>query len=265
MVTLAANLSMLFTDVPMLDRFAAAAAAGFPAVEVQFLYDLPVDAVGERLERAGLPLVLHNLPAGDWAAGERGLAADPARLSEFRDGVGRAVEWATALGIPQLNCLVGRPPAGLPREVVEATLVANLRFAAEVLERADIRLLTEPANTRDVPGYFLTGTDQAARLIQAVDHPNLALQYDVYHMQIMEGDLAPTLERHLGRIGHIQIADTPGRHEPGTGEIDYPFLLDHLDRIGYRGCIGCEYHPATTTEAGLGWARRWLKPGHRGA
>ena len=259
MVKLAANLSLMFTEVPMLDRFARSASAGFPAVEVQFLYDLPIDAVAERLERAGRPLVLHNLPAGDWAAGDRGIAVDPKRKGEFHEGVGVGVEWARQLRIPRLNCLVGIPPAGVSDAVAWETAAENLAFAAAALADAGIGLLVEPLNTRDNPGFFLSRTDQTVSLIEAIGHPNMALLYDLYHMQIMEGDLAPTLSRNIEGIAHIQIADTPGRHEPGTGEINVPFILDHLDRIGYAGWVGCEYRPATTTEAGLGWASPWLR------
>lgn len=254
-----ANLTMLFNEVPFLDRFQAAAEAGFKGVEFLFPYAFDKDAIAERLDQHGLVQVLHNLPAGDWDAGERGIACHPDRVGEFRDGVGRAIEYATALGCKQLNCLAGIAPAGVDAEKVHATFVANLRFAAARLEEAGIRLLVEPINTFDIPGFHLNRTAQAIALIEEVGSPNLWLQHDVYHMQRMEGELANTIARHLPRIAHMQIADTPGRHEPGTGEIDYPFLFAHLDRIGYKGWIGCEYKPAAATEAGLGWIAPWLE------
>jgi len=254
----AANLSMLFTERDFLDRFDAAARAGFRGVEYLFPYDHPVDAIGERLERHGLVQVLHNLPAGDWSAGERGIACLPERASEFREGVDRALEYASALGCERLNCLAGIAPGDVPEEVLRQTFVENLRYAAARLADAGVTLLTEPINTRDVPGFHLSGTGQALAVLDAAGAANLRLQYDVYHMQIMEGDLAHTIERHLGRIGHLQIADNPGRHEPGSGEIHYPFLFDHVDGLGYTGWIGCEYQPAITTEAGLDWLRPYL-------
>lgn len=251
----AANLSLLFTELPFLDRIAAAARAGFTGVEVQFPYDHPASDIAAALDRAGVPLVLHNLPAGDWARGDRGLACHPGREDEFRAGVATAVAYARTLGCRRLNCLAGIVPPGVDAATAKATLVANLRFAAEVVARADMTLLVEPINTRDMPGFFLSRSDAALAVMDAVDAPNLRLQYDVYHMQIMEGDLARTLERLLPRIGHIQIADNPGRHEPGTGELNWSFLFRHLDAIGYDGWVGAEYRPATTTDAGLGWLR----------
>ena len=249
----AANLTMLFTEVPFLDRFERAAAAGFDAVEFLFPYAHPTREIKARLEAHRLALVLHNLPAGDWDAGERGIACLPGRVDEFRAGVARALEVATALGVPQLNCLAGKAPPGVDEALLRRTFVANLRFAATALKKAGIRLLVEPINGWDIPGFYLQRTAQAIELMDEVDSDNLWLQYDIYHAQRMEGELAATLERHLPRIAHVQLADNPGRHEPGTGEIHYPFLFAHLDRIGYRGHVGCEYKPATTTEAGLGW------------
>ena len=249
----AANLSLLFTELPFLQRFAAAARCGFRAVEFQFPYTIPPLLIAEQLERCGLELVLHNLPAGDWDGGERGIACNPDRISEFREGVGRGIEYATLLGCPQLNCLAGIPPADAEPEQVTQTLIDNLRYAARELQRANLGLLIEPINSRDIPGFYLQRSSQALELIQQVNAPNLKLQYDLYHMQIMEGDLAPTLQNALEHIGHIQLADTPGRHEPGTGEINFPFLFDWLDALGYDGWIGCEYRPLTTTEAGLSW------------
>jgi len=249
----AANLTMLFNELPFVERFAAASAAGFSGVEYLFPYDFDKAQLVEQLKQHGLTQVLHNLPAGNWAAGERGIAVLPDRMQEFRDGVGRAIDYARALDCNQLNCLVGILPAGANAATAHDTLVENLRFAAAALAKEKIRLLVEPINTRDIPGFFLSRTEQAVKLIADVGSDNLFIQYDIYHMQIMEGDLAPTLKRHLDRIAHVQLADNPGRNEPGTGEINYPFLFNYLDDIGYRGWVGCEYKPKTTTTEGLGW------------
>ncbi|MBB3329394.1 hydroxypyruvate isomerase [Halomonas campaniensis] len=249
----AANLSMLFTEVEFLDRFAAAARAGFQGVEYLFPYDYPAEEIKRRLDGNGLTQVLFNLPAGDWAAGERGIACHPDRVEEFRDGVERAIAYARVLGNTQVNCLAGIKPQGVSDDEARRTLIENLRFAAKKLADAGILLIAEPINTRDIPGFFLNRTEQALAIFDEVASDNLRLQYDIYHMQIMEGDLAPTIEKHLARIAHIQIADNPGRHEPGTGEIHYPFLFAHLDRVGYRGWVGAEYKPAGRTEEGLGW------------
>ena len=249
----AANLSMLFTEHPFLDRFAHAAKAGFDAVEFLFPYDWPADEIKRRLDAHKLELVLHNLPAGDWNAGERGIACHPDRVQEFRDGVARAITYAQVLGVPRLNCLLGKTPDGVAPDVLRTTVVDNLRFAADALAAAGLRLLVEPINTFDIPGFYLSRSDQALAIIDAVGADNVFLQFDLYHAQRMEGELAGTLSRQLPRIGHIQLADTPGRHEPGTGEINFPFLFAHLDALGYAGWVGCEYVPATTTEAGLGW------------
>ncbi|MFO7647223.1 hydroxypyruvate isomerase [Halomonas campaniensis] len=249
----AANLSMLFTEVEFLDRFAAAARAGFQGVEYLFPYDYPAETLKARLDDNGLTQVLFNLPAGDWAAGERGIACHPDRVEEFRDGVERAIAYARVLGNTQVNCLAGIKPQGVSDDEARQTLIENLRFAAGKLADAGILLIAEPINTRDIPGFFLNRTEQALAIFDEVGSDNLKLQYDIYHMQIMEGDLAPTIEKHLARIAHVQIADNPGRHEPGSGEIHYPFLFAHLDRLGYRGWVGAEYKPAATTEEGLGW------------
>ena len=249
----AANLSMLFTEVPLLERFERAARAGFTSVEMQFPYEAPAAAIRDRLQANRLRMVLHNLPGGDFAAGDRGLACDPARVAEFRAGVPRAIEYATALGVPQLNCLAGKAPAGVDDATLRRTFVDNLRFAAAALKDAGLKLLIEPINNFDVPGFWLNRTDLAISVIEEVGADNVFVQYDIYHAQRTEGELAGTLSRHLARIGHVQLADNPGRHEPGTGEINYPFLFAHLDRIGYDGYIGCEYKPAGVTEVGLGW------------
>ncbi|MBZ9558474.1 MULTISPECIES: hydroxypyruvate isomerase [unclassified Modicisalibacter] len=249
----AANLSMLFTEEEFLDRFEAAADAGFKGVEYLFPYDYPAADIKQRLDDHGLTQVLFNLPAGDWAAGERGIACHPDRIEEFRTGVDRAIEYAKVLGNTQVNCLAGIRPEGVSDADARRTLVENLSFAAGKLADAGIRLIAEPINTRDIPGFFLNRTEQALAIFDEVGSRNLKLQYDIYHMQIMEGDLAPTIEKHLDRIAHVQLADNPGRHEPGTGEINYPFLFAHLDRLGYDGWIGCEYKPKADTQEGLGW------------
>ena len=252
----AANLSMLFCERPFAERFAAAARAGFAAVEVQFPYELPATQIADLLREYGLQLVLHNLPAGDWAAGERGIACHPDRVEEFRTGVAKAIDYATALGCPQINCLAGIAPAGVAGADIRATFVANLRYAAAELKRAGLKLLVEPINTFDIPGFTLSHTVQALGILDEVAADNAFLQYDVYHAQRMEGELGNTLARHLPRIAHIQIADNPGRHEPGSGEINFAWLFRHLDAIGYTGWVGCEYRPATTTDAGLDWRDR---------
>jgi hydroxypyruvate isomerase len=252
----AANLTMLFTEVPFLDRFERAAKAGFEAVEFLFPYEWEPAEIRRRLDEHGLKLVLHNLPAGDWAAGERGIACLPERVAEFRAGVDRAIGYAQALGVPQLNCLAGKAPAGADDARLRATFVENLAHAAAALKRAGLRLLIEPINTYDIPGFWLNRTAQAAAVLAEVGADNAFIQYDIYHAQRMEGELAATLQKYLPQIGHVQLADNPGRNEPGSGEIHYPFLFAHLDRIGYTGWVGCEYKPATTTEAGLGWRQR---------
>ena len=249
----AANLSMLFNEVDFLDRFAAAAEAGFEGVEYLFPYAFPKDEVTERLNDAGLTQVLHNLPAGDFDAGERGIACHPDRIGEFQDGVGQAIEYASALECPRLNCLAGIAPEGVAVDALEETFVENLKFAAGKLQDAGIRLLIEPINTMDIPGFYLNYSAQALDIMEKVGSANLGLQYDIYHMQIMEGDLARTIETNIAGIGHMQLADNPGRNEPGTGEINYPFLLGFIDGLGYDGWIGCEYKPAAGTQEGLGW------------
>jgi hydroxypyruvate isomerase len=254
----AANLTMLFNEVDFPDRFQAAAQAGFKGVEYLFPYAYPKEQLAALLDKHQLTQVLHNLPAGDWAAGERGIACHPDRVGEFQEGVGQAIDYARALGCKQVNCLAGIARQGVAPDKLRETFVSNLRFAAKKLGDAGIRLLVEPINTRDIPGFYLNRTVQALDIIDAVGSSNLALQYDIYHMQIMEGDLAPTIQRNLSRIGHIQLADNPGRNEPGTGEINYPFLFRYIDQLGYDGWIGCEYKPKTTTAAGLGWIKPYL-------
>jgi len=253
-----ANLTMLWNELDFMDRFAAAARAGFRGVEYLFPYDYPKERLAEQLQKHQLAQVLHNLPAGNWAKGERGIGCHADRVTEFQDGVDKAIEYATALGCKQVNCLAGIRPAH--RDPIDAreVFIRNLQFAAPRLKAAGIKLLIEAINTRDIPGFFLNGTRQALDIITAVGSDNLFVQYDIYHMQIMEGDLARTIEANLKLIPHMQLADNPGRNEPGTGEINYQFLLRHIDRVGYQGWIGCEYKPKTTTEAGLGWIMEYL-------
>lgn len=253
MTKLAANLTMLFTEVDFLDRFEAAAKAGFKAVEFLFPYDYQPAQIAEKLQANKLELVLHNLPAGNWGAGERGIACHPDRVAEFKDGVGRAIEYASALQVKQVNCLAGIVPQGVSREDAHKTFVANLAYAAERLKGAGIKLLIEPINTFDIPGFFLSRTQQALDIIAETGSDNIFVQYDIYHMQRMEGELASTIKANLARIAHLQLADNPGRFEPGTGEINYGFLFAFLDEIGYQGWIGCEYKPKAGTLQGLGW------------
>jgi hydroxypyruvate isomerase len=252
-----ANLTLLFNEHPFMERFAAAARACFKGVEYLFPYDFQKDELAEALRAHGLTQVLHNLPAGDWSGGERGIACHPGRVGEFQDGVGKAIDYARALGCTQLNCLAGICPDA-PADRQRAAFVANLKFAAMKLGEAGIKLLIEPINTRDIPGFYLTRSSQALEIIREVGSDNLFLQYDIYHMQVMEGDLANTIEANLALIPHMQLADNPGRNEPGTGEINYPFLFQHIDRIGYPGWIGCEYKPRASTEQGLHWLRPYL-------
>lgn len=255
----AANLTMLFNEVPFLERFAAAKAAGFEAVEYLFPYPYDKNELAGLLKTHGLKQVLHNLPAGNWDAGERGIACHPDRVEEFRAGVDQAIAYATALGCPQVNCLAGKVPAGVSPAQAQATFVSNLKYAADKLKAAGLKLLIEPINSYDIPGFFLNTTAQALAVLDAVGSDNLYIQYDTYHAQRMEGELAATVQKHLARIAHIQLADNPGRNEPGTGEINYPFLFRHLDAIGYTGWIGCEYKPRTTTSDGLGWIKALTK------
>lgn len=257
----AANLSLLFNEVPFLDRFEAAAAAGFDAVEFMFPYDFEAEDIRARLKANGLYLALFNLPAGNWAAGERGLAIYPNLVREFRESIALALKYAKALDCAKLHCLAGVAPIGGDIRAMRKTYVDNLRYATNLFAADGITLLIEAINTHDVPGYFLDTTAKAADVIESVESENLRLQYDIYHMQIMEGNLTPTIDKYLKMIAHVQIADTPGRHEPGTGEINFPFIFDHLDRVGYTGWVGCEYRPSTSTHDSLGWYRvRQQKP-----
>lgn len=259
MVRLAANLSTMFQDAPFLDRFDRAADAGFAAVEFMFPYESPAEDVAAKARSRSLEVVLFNLPAGDWAGGDRGLAALPDRVEECRAGIAKALEYADALSCERLHLMAGVVPGAERTAAHEETYIANIRYAADALAKAGKTLLIEAINTRvDIPGYFLDNSAHAVRLIELVDRPNVQFQYDIYHMQIMEGDLARRIEALLPLIGHIQLADNPGRNEPGTGEIDYPWLLNRIDELGYQGWIGCEYKPLGNTEDGLGWASPYL-------
>ncbi|WP_368940835.1 hydroxypyruvate isomerase [Citrobacter werkmanii] len=253
MLRFSANLSMLFLEYSFLERFDKAAQAGFRGVEFMFPYDYDIDVLKEKLQTNKLEHTLHNLPAGDWAAGERGIACIPGREEEFRDGVAAAIRYAKGLGNKKINCLVGKTPAGFSTEQIQQTLVENLRYAANMLAKEDILLLIEPINHFDIPGFFLTGTHQALALIDSVGCNNIKIQYDIYHMQRMEGELTQTMTTWANKIGHLQIADNPRRGEPGTGEINYDFIFKFIDKSGYDGWVGCEYKPLTTTEAGLSW------------
>lgn len=253
-----ANLSMLYPELAFPDRFGAAARDGFKAVEYVAPYAHPREEIAERLRDAGLAQALFNLPPGDWDAGERGIGCLPDRIAEFRTGVDTAIAYARALDCHAINCLAGIAPDGIEPDALEAVLVANLRYAAPRLAAAGIRLLLEPVNTRDIPGFFVSTTDHAERILDKVGHDNLYIQFDFYHAQVMQGDLVPTFARLLPRIAHVQIADNPGRNEPGTGEINYGFIFTELDRLGYGGWVGCEYKPKAGTSAGLGWMQPYL-------
>ena len=257
MPKLAANLTMMFNEWPFLERFAAASACGFRGVEYLFPYEWPAGELAAALENNGLTQALFNLPPGDWEAGERGLAALPGREREFRTGLEQALDYAGALGCTRLHAMAGIVADENDRQRMLETYISNLALAADLCRQAGVRLLIEPLNDLDMPGYFLTSSKEAVAIIDDVGSDNLFLQFDVYHMQIMEGHLARSLERLLPVIGHIQIAAVPGRHEPDAGEINYGWLLKHFDRIGYDGWVGCEYTPRGPTKDGLGWAAPW--------
>jgi len=249
----AANLTMMFNEVPFPQRFAAAARAGFDAVEFLFPYEHAPAEVADWLTANRLANALFNLPPGDWAAGERGLASLPGREAEFRAGVQTALEYARALGTPCLHAMAGLLPAGADRAAHRAVFLDNLRHAARALAPHGITLLIEPINTRDMPGYFLSTQAEAHAIREELAEPNLQVQMDFYHAQIMEGDLATTLRKHLAHIGHVQIAGVPARHEPDEGEVNYAWIFRLLDELGYAGRVGCEYRPRGRTEDGLGW------------
>ncbi|WP_310608831.1 hydroxypyruvate isomerase [Buttiauxella brennerae] len=257
MLRFSANLSMLFLEYDFLERFDRAAAAGFKAVEFMFPYGYSVATLQEKLHANGLEHTLHNLPAGDWEKGERGIACIPGREEEFRSGVQAAILYANALGNKKINCLVGKTPAGVSPETVRQTLVDNLRYAGNELAKEGLLLVIEPINHFDIPGFYLTGTQQAIDLIAEIGCENIRVQYDIYHMQRMEGELTNTLINNLPKIGHIQLADNPGRGEPGTGEINYDYLFSVINQSDYDGWVGCEYKPKTTTEEGISWINRY--------
>jgi hydroxypyruvate isomerase len=252
-----ANLSFLFDDLPFLDRFQAAARAGFEAVEFAFAYNHDARDIAGAARDAGVAVVLINLPPGDLEAGDRGLAGVPGREADFAEALGQALHYAAVLDCPRIHAMAGILPEGLLPEDCEATFAVNLALAAAHAADDGREVMIEPINRIDMPGYILSFQNQARRIIEAVGADNLRLQFDAYHCQIMEGDLARRFERHLPLIGHVQIADNPGRHEPGTGEINYPFLLRHMERLGYDGWFGCEYKPADGTVNGLGWMREF--------
>ncbi|WP_303285783.1 2-oxo-tetronate isomerase [Marinobacter sp. SS8-8] len=260
MIRLAANLSMLFQEHDFPDRFRAAADAGFNGVEYLFPYAYAPEELAHLLKDAQLEQVLFNLPPGDWEAGERGLASLPGREADFRQSVYEAVRYADVLNCPRIHAMAGLTPQGADRDTLEAhraTYLENLRFATREAAKAGLDLLIEPINHRDMPGYFLSRQAEAMAVIKAVGADNLRLQFDIYHCQIMEGDLIRHLERQFHHIGHVQIAGVPERHEPDTGEVCYPNVLSRLEALGYRDWVGCEYRPAADTRAGLAWMRSW--------
>ena len=259
MTKLAANLTMMFTEMPFLERFAAAAQAGFKGVEYMFPYDHPAEQIRAELDCHGLAQVLFNAPAGDWAAGDRGLGGHPARIHECHRGIDLAIDYARALGCPNIHLMAGLRPAEFDLALCQQTLVDNLVYAADVAAPHGLTIFVEAINSRvDMPGYIVDDSESALAIIDRVGRDNVRFQYDIYHMQIMEGDLARAIERLLPRIGHLQLADNPGRNEPGTGEINYSWLLPKIDALGYDGWIGCEYRPAAGTIAGLGWTKPYL-------
>jgi hydroxypyruvate isomerase len=254
----AANLSMMYTEHDFLDRFAAAAADGFRAVEYLFPYDHPAAEIRKRLDDNGLTQALFNAPPGDWGAGERGIAALPGRETEFRTAFARALEYAGVIGNDRVHVMAGLVPADADRAKARATYLENLAYAAASAAAQGVTVLIEPINTRDMPGYFLNRQDDGQAICQQVGAANLKVQFDCYHCQIVEGDLAVKLKRDFAGIGHIQIAGVPDRHEPDLGELNYPYLFNVIDELGYDGWIGCEYRPRAGTSAGLGWLTPYL-------
>lgn len=259
MPRLAANLTTMFTEVPFLDRFARAERAGFEAVEFQFPYAFDVADIRARLSDTGLRLVLFNMPPGDWAKGERGMAALPGREDEFRMGVALALDYALELGCTKLHALSGIAPDGVNAETLRRTFVDNLRYAAQFAAMSGVEVLIEPISRQSIPGYYLSSLGMAADMIDEAGEENLFLQYDLYHRRFAGADLAEPYEIHANVIRHVQIAGWPGRHEPDVGELDWRGALEALDLAGYDGFVGCEYTPAGKTEDGLGWARPWLR------
>jgi hydroxypyruvate isomerase len=257
MPRLAANLSMMFNEVPFLERFDAAAHTGFKAVEFLFPYDFPVMEIKRRLDGAGLKQVLFNMPPGNWAAGERGLASLPGRQQEFRDNVGRALEYAMTLECKLVHCMAGIPPAGTSQVTAAAVYAENLAWGAERAIAAGVKLIIEPINHRDMPGYHLNTIAQGAAVVEAIGRDRLGLQFDIYHCQTTEGDITKRLEAVLPLVPHMQLADVPARNEPGTGEIGWEYVFRRIDELGYQGWIGCEYRPLGDTVAGLAWRKRF--------
>lgn len=258
MPKLAANLTMMFNECEFLERFGMAAKSGFNGVEYLFPYEFDKQNISDELLENDLEQILFDLPAGDWGQGDRGVAVDPERKKEFEEGVAVALEYADILNCSRLTCLAGMAPAGISDFEARSTLTENLAFAAPLLGNEGITLLLEPINTIDIPGFWLNSTHEAISVINEVKQANLLLQYDIYHMQIMEGNLMNTIKDNIDVIGHFQLADNPGRNEPGTGEINYDYLLKSIDDLGYRDWIGCEYKPASDTLEGLKWARKYL-------
>lgn len=254
----AANLSMLYNEHDFLDRFAAAARDGFKAVEYLFPYAYPADTLAQRLTENGLQQVLFNAPPGNWDAGERGLACLPGREAEFRDGTLRALDYAAVLKCPRVHLMAGLAPTGTDRAVLRRTYVANLAWAAQQAASRGVTVLIEPINTRDIPGFFLNRQDEAHAIVAQVGAPNLKVQMDLYHLQIVEGDVAMKLRQYLptGQVGHLQIAGVPMRHEPDLGELNHDYLFSVIDELGFEGWIGCEYRPKGSTSAGLSWLKR---------
>lgn len=250
----AANLSWMYTEHELPDRFQAAAEAGFPAVEMQLPYDHAPEELARRLRAAGLKMVMFNAPPGDMAAGEYGLSGLPGREGEFRESVGRALEYAEALGAQAIHVLAGIVPAGETRSRCLDTYLDNLAWAAETCAKAGVGVLIEPINTFERPGYLTTRAEEARDAVEKVGHPNLAIQYDFHNAQLMEGNLTRTLKAHIGRIGHMQIAGVPDRTPPDEGEMNYPYLFRLVDELGYDGWIGCEYRPRGRTPESLAWA-----------
>ena len=257
MPRLAANLSMMFDELPFLERFAAARKAGFEGVEFLFPYDFKPAEIREQLSNEGLTQVLFNMPPGDWANGERGMASLPGRQAEFRETVKKALDYATALECRQIHCMAGIMPAGLSMITATAVYAANLAWAAEQAKPAGVKLVIEPINHRDMPGYFLNTQAQGAAIVDAIGRDRLGLQFDVYHVQITEGDITKRMEQVMPVIAHMQIADVPARNEPGTGEIGWRYVFSRMDELGYQGWVGCEYRPAGETVAGLGWREQF--------
>ncbi len=251
----AANLSMMYTEVPFLERFGACARDGFKAVEFLFPYAFPAQAIAEQLRQHGLQQVLFNMPPGDFEGGERGLASLPGREADFRAGVEQAIEYARALECPRVHLMAGLVPDPAQRPERRARYVQSVRHAATRFAEYGLDVLLEPINTRDIPGYLLNTQADAHAVVAEVGLPNVKVQMDLYHCQIVEGDVAMKIRKYLAGVGHIQIAGVPDRHEPDVGEVNFPYLFRLLDELGYDGWIGCEYRPKAGTSAGLGWLR----------